>query len=158
MKSNKQGSRWTQLRFALAFNLSSLSLNSCSSCFWLSSLESHKIVVLSSIYELLKNSKLFNDKSDTDIYIIPIGTEIECLKLANEYRNKGYNVEIEMKKRKLKKSLEYANKEKIQYVIVLGEDEIKNRSFILKDMFSGDEKLIKEDKLKLTDWKYIYIW
>ena len=106
---------------------------------------------LSSIYELLKNSKLFNDKSDTDIYIIPIGTEIECLKLANEYRNKGYNVEIEMKKRKLKKSLEYANKEKIQYVIVLGEDEIKNRSFILKDMFSGDEKLIKEDKLKLTD-------
>ena len=56
-----------------------------------------------------------------------------------------------MKKRKLKKSLEYANKEKIQYVIVLGEDEIKNRSFILKDMFSGDEKLIKEDKLKLTD-------
>lgn len=102
---------------------------------------------LSSIYELLKNSDLFNDKSQTEIYIIPMNTEIECLKLANSIRNIGYNVEIEMNNRKLKKSMEYANREKIPFVIVLGEDEINKKSFNIKNMFNGKEFEIQFDNL-----------
>ena len=76
---------------------------------------------LSAIYELLKKD-LEKEKSNTDIFIIPMGTEIESLKLANQFRKNGYNVDIEMNKRKLKKSLDYANREKIKYVIVIGTD------------------------------------
>ena len=53
-------------------------------------------------------------------------------------RNLGYNIEIEMKTKKLKKSLDYANKEKIPYVIILGENEIKNNTIIIKDMFNNN--------------------
>ena len=67
---------------------------------------------LSAIYELLKDNTMFNDKSDTDVYIIPMDTDIESLTLANNLRDLGYNVEIEMKTKKLKKSLDYANKRK----------------------------------------------
>ena len=102
---------------------------------------------LSSIYELLKDSNLFNDKSQIDFYIIPINTEIESLKLANEIRNLGFNVEIEMNKKKFKKSMDYANKEKIPYVIVLGEDEVNKKSFNIKNMFSGEQIEIQFDKL-----------
>ena len=92
---------------------------------------------LSAIYEILKDNDIFNEKSQTDIFIIPIDTKVESLKLANELRSKGFNVEIEMNDRKLKKSMEYANKEKIPYVIVLGEDEIKNNTYIVRDMKNG---------------------
>ena len=102
---------------------------------------------LSSIYELLKENNLFNEKSETDIYIIPIDNDVEGLELANKLRNIGFNVEIEMQKKKLKKSLDYANKEKIPYVIILGEDEIKKRILNIKDMFNNNTLEVEYDLL-----------
>jgi len=102
---------------------------------------------LSSIYELLKDDTMFNDKSDTDFYIIPMDTEIESLKLANALRDLCYKVEIEMKNKKLKKSLDYANKEKIQYVIILGENELNSGFITIKDMFNNNSFEIKLEKL-----------
>ena len=100
---------------------------------------------LSSIYEIMKNRDIFNDKSDIDVYIIPISTEIECLKLANNLRRLGINVEVEMNSKKIKKCLEYANKEKIKYVIVLGEDELNSRKVKLKNMFDNSSFDIEID-------------
>lgn len=94
---------------------------------------------LTSLYELLKNRNIENN---IDIYIIPINTYIDSLKLANEIRNMGYKVDLEMNDKKLKKSIEFANKECIPYVIILGEDEVKQGKFKLKDMNKGDEYLI----------------
>lgn len=102
---------------------------------------------LSSIYEILKDSDIFEDKSNIDIYIIPMNTNIECLKLANILREFGYKVEMEMQDKKLKKSLKYANKEKIPFVIVLGENELKNNRFNLKDMFNNKEITINLNNL-----------
>ena len=104
---------------------------------------------LSSIYELLKDNNIFDKKSDIDIYIIPMDTEIESLNIANNLRNFGYKVEIEMTSKKLKKSLDYANKEKIPYVIIIGENEIQNKCFYLKDMNNNIEYKITElDEIK----------
>ncbi len=92
---------------------------------------------LSSIYELLKDKELFKKKSNIDIYIIPMDTNIESLKLANELRNLGYKVDIQMQNKKLKKSLDYANKENIPYVIIFGEDELSTGKIIIKNMFNN---------------------
>lgn len=102
---------------------------------------------LSSIYEILKNRNI-NDLSKTDIYIISMDTEIESLKLANNLRNLGFNVELEMQKRKIKKSLDYANKENIPYVIILGESELANKEFKLKEMLTGNEIIINLNELE----------
>lgn len=102
---------------------------------------------LSAIYELLKKD-LEKEKSNTYIFIIPMGTEIESLKLANQFRKNGYNVYIEMNKRKLKKSLDYANREKIKYVIVIGTDEISSGQLKIKNMDDGTEMLINIDALE----------
>ena len=104
---------------------------------------------LSSIYELLKNSNLFDDQSQTDIFIVPINTDIECLKIANEIRSFGFCVEVEMTNKKLKKSMDFANKEKIPYVIVLGEDEVKKKSFVLKNMFNGNITEVRMNELDI---------
>ena len=92
---------------------------------------------LSSIYEILKN-KFDNSVSETDIYIIPMNTESESLVIANELRENGYSVEIEMNNRKLKKSLDYANKEGIKYVIIIGSNELETGNIIIKDMINGN--------------------
>lgn len=97
---------------------------------------------LSTVYEILKDNSI-NNISETDIYIIPMDTEIESIKLANRLRNLNYNVEIDMIKRKLKKSLDYANKVKIPYVIILGETEVTEKKFKLKNMYTGEETIIE---------------
>ena len=94
---------------------------------------------LTSIFALLKDREDLNKPTNIDIYIIPMNTKIESLKLANELRNLGYNVEIEMEDKKLKKSLDFCNKEQIPYVIILGEDEITNKVFKIKNMLNREE-------------------
>ena len=89
---------------------------------------------LNVIYEILKNREEFTENALTDIFIIPMGTEIECLKIAESMRKAGYKVEVEMKNRKMKKSLEYANDEKIPFVFILGEDELANNCITVKNM------------------------
>lgn len=102
---------------------------------------------LTSIFELLKDNQTLTNTSPIDIYIIPMNTEIESLKLANNLRYLNYKVDFDMTSKKMKKSLDYCNKENIPYVIILGEDEIKNNSFKLKDMNNKTEYLIKFTEL-----------
>ena len=92
---------------------------------------------LTAIYEILKN-KFDNSVSETDIYIIPMNTESESLVIANKLRESGYAVEVEMNNRKLKKSLDYANKEGIKYVIIIGSNELETGNIIIKDMSNGN--------------------
>lgn len=103
---------------------------------------------LTSIYELLKNDPMFEDSSLLDLYIIPMGTKIESLNLACKLRNLGIKIDVEMEDKKLKKSLDFANKENIPYVIILGDDEIKNNSFKLKNMIENKEEIISFNELE----------
>ena len=52
-----------------------------------------------------------------------------------------------MKNKKVKKALDYANRENIPYVIVLGENEISSNCFNLKNMKTGEEIQISLDNL-----------
>ncbi|MCM3530158.1 histidine--tRNA ligase [Cytobacillus oceanisediminis] len=88
-----------------------------------------------------KSEKELRENPNIDYYIVPLGTQKESLLVANYLRNKGYKVEYEMSNKKLGKALDKANKEKIPYVIIIGENEVKNNQFKIKDMLSGDERV-----------------
>ena len=105
---------------------------------------------LSSIYEILKNDNNIN-ASKTEIYIIPMDTEIESLKIANILRTIGYNVEIELNNRKLKKSLDFANKQGIRYVIIIGTNELQSNKLNVKDMKNGTNVEIRINELNMLD-------
>ena len=81
-----------------------------------------------------------------DYYIIPMDTETECLILAQKLRNKNKKVLIEMNKRKIKKSFDYANKENIPYVIVVGENEVKENKITIKNMKESSQEMIDIDE------------
>lgn len=107
---------------------------------------------LNVIYEILKEREEFTQKALTDIFIIPMGTEIECLKIAEILRKADFKVEVEMKTRKMKKSLEYANEENIPYVFILGEDELKQNQVSVKDMKNKTQTTISLENL-VEDFK-----
>ena len=102
---------------------------------------------LNVIYEILKEREEFTQKALTDIFIIPMGTEIECLKIAETLRKADFKVEVEMKTRKMKKSLEYAHEENIPYVFILGEDELKQNQVSVKDMKNKTQTTISLENL-----------
>lgn len=82
-------------------------------------------------------------KNDSDVfyqlYIIPMGKEFECLKLATDLRKKGIKTIIEMNNKKVKKAFEWANKNNIPFTIVIGENEINTGKIKIKDMNSYKE-------------------
>ncbi|HOZ54205.1 MAG TPA: histidine--tRNA ligase [Bacilli bacterium] len=105
---------------------------------------------LEPIYTILKKDKKYNSNL-IDIYLIPMNTEVESLKLAIKLRQMGYKVIVEMNSRKVKRCFEYADKEKIPYVIVLGENEINSKSFNIKDMKTSKEIEISFNDLNKID-------
>ena len=62
------------------------------------------------------------------------------IQLATKLRNNGVKTEIYLNNKKLKAKFKYADKLKIPYVIVVGEDEINQNKFKLKDMSTGEEE------------------
>lgn len=94
------------------------------------------------IYTALSMQNKDRFKSPVEFYIIPMGTEVESMKLAQEIRHSGFCADIEMTGRKLRKSLDYANKEGIPYVIIMGEEELKSQTVKLKDMINAKERNI----------------
>ena len=89
-----------------------------------------------------------NKKSISDVLIIPMVEDLKIpIEVANVLRNNGINTEIYLNNKKLKAKFKYADKLKIPYVIVIGEDEIEKRVIKLKDMKTGEEKEINLDNL-----------
>ncbi|MEN8700318.1 histidine--tRNA ligase [Bacillus infantis] len=84
-------------------------------------------------------------ESTADYYLIPINTPKESLALAQYLRGKGWRVEMELGGRKVSKALEKANKDNIREVILLGAEEVSNNQYKIRDMKTGEEKIVKFD-------------
>ena len=86
-------------------------------------------------------------QTNIDVFIIPLDTGVEALKLAQSLREKQIRVLVEMKERKLKRSLDYANKNLIPYVIVLGSQEVETGSISLKNMLTSADTTLSIQEL-----------
>lgn len=102
--------------------------------------------VLKEIGFIDKYESGLNDK----YLIIPIGDTFEyCANILKKLLEKGKNAEIYFEGGKLKKKLTYANKLNIKYVILVGEDEVNNGEFDIKDMVTGEQKKLKLSSIDL---------
>ncbi len=90
---------------------------------------------------LLKNI----ERNKKTSYYIPITEERArsvTSKIAKKLKQED-NIVIEgLEKQSLSKSLEFANKKKIDKVIIIGEDELKEKKYIEKDMETGEQNVI----------------
>ena len=98
------------------------------------------------IIEILNTNDLFPKKieSNNNVLISYLSNNLikNSLELANKLREKGIPTDLYSKKAKLKKQLQYANNNNIPFVIIIGEDEIRNGKYILKNMKDGNQNLL----------------
>jgi len=98
------------------------------------------------IIEILNINNLFPKKieSNNNVLISYLSNDLikNSLELANKLREKGIPTDLYSEKAKLKKQLQYANNNNIPFVIIIGEDEIKNGKYILKNMKDGNQNLL----------------
>lgn len=90
------------------------------------------------IYTAMEQRENSADQALVDIFIIPLNTEKEALRLAWQLRQQGNRVEVELSGKKLRKAMEKANRENIRKVIILGENEMKSGRYEMKDMQTGE--------------------
>ena len=86
--------------------------------------------------ELIKAEK----HSMADILIVPMTENMDKpIELASELRRLDINTEVYLNDKKLKAKMKYADKLKIPYVLVIGEDEINSKQVKVKNMETGEE-------------------
>ena len=100
---------------------------------------------LEPIFVILKNET--NKIGLVDIYMVPLDTNTEVLRMANKFRENGYRVLIEMNKKKIAKCFEYADKNNIKYVMIVGEDEVNSGMYKIKNMDKKEENSYSMDEL-----------
>jgi len=104
---------------------------------------------LDRIYDAYIEKNKVEQKTVTRVYIIPINTFKESLKIAEELRNENVNVDIDLTGKGPSKNLQYANSLGIPYVLFVGKEELKQGKVKLKDMNSGKEQLMNAKELVL---------
>lgn len=95
------------------------------------------------IYDVLEELNLFPSSTlqTTKVLISNFDSQAEkyALPLLQQLRNEGIAAELYPSATKLKKQMSYADNKKIQYVILIGSDEIQSGMLTLKNMYSGEQ-------------------
>ena len=100
---------------------------------------------LEPIYAILKEKE--EKVSLIDIYLVPLDTNVDTLKLASILRQNNIKVLIEMNKKKVGKCFEYAEHENINFISIIGSNEIENHTLRIKNMKTKEEFEVKIDDL-----------
>ena len=100
---------------------------------------------LEPIYTILKEENIKTPLYD--LYIFPFEMSPEILNIAQTLRQSGIKVIVEMNRKKIKKVLDFANRNNIPYVIIVGEDEIKTNTYSLKNMLTGEQRSLSLEEI-----------
>ncbi len=87
-------------------------------------------------------------KPAVDVFLATMGdaADLHGGEIAAELRGAGYVVERSADK-KLKRALEVANKMGARFALILGDNEIANQTYLLKDMSSTEQESLTRDQL-----------
>ncbi|MAF51308.1 MAG: histidine--tRNA ligase [Nanoarchaeota archaeon] len=96
---------------------------------------------------LKEKNKLPSQANTTNLFIIPIDNLEKCIPIAEQLRQEGINVSVDLQEKGISKNLDYADKQSIPYVLIVGENELSKNKVKFKNMTSGEEKLISVDKV-----------
>ena len=103
------------------------------------------------IYDVLNTLDLYPRESveQTQVLFINFGEEevSYCLPISTQLRNNGVFTEVFPDNTKMKKQMNYANAKQIPFVVIAGENEIKEGKLTLKNMVTGEQSLLTKEEL-----------
>ncbi len=94
----------------------------------------------------LKDFLISHDLMTTDIMSVTLAVlptdlalNLEAQKIAQEFRVAGVATKVDLSGKKVGKKISLAGEQFVDYVLVLGEDEVKSKSYKVKDLIEGTE-------------------
>jgi len=106
------------------------------------------------LYDAMEELNIFPKEARASSTVLIVHLDEESftygLKIAQSLREKEIACEIYPDQAKIKKQMEYADKKKIPFVIVLGSEEVKTGILTLKTMETGDQQKISFQEIART--------
>lgn len=103
------------------------------------------------IYDVMTGLGLFPEEAgiSTKALFINFGEEEEraALCILKAVREAGISCEIYPENAKMKKQMDYANRRKIPYVVIIGSDERQSRRATVKNMTTGEQQAVAFEQL-----------
>lgn len=103
------------------------------------------------IFDVMASEELFPQEVaiTTKVMFVNFGEKEQdyCLPSLQKLREKGVAAEIFPSSAKMKKQMTYANNKGVPFVVLAGESEIENKVFTLKNMETGEQETVSEQKL-----------
>ena len=103
------------------------------------------------LYDAMEELNLFPEETEITSRILVCHLDGPCrqysLKIVQSLRNKGVSAEVYPDLVKLKKQLEYADRKKIPFAIVIGSDEMKSGTLAFKNMKTGEQLMLKLEQI-----------
>ncbi|AAO36465.1 histidine--tRNA ligase [Clostridium tetani] len=109
---------------------------------------------LTRLFYQLREAKIIGENASSTLsqaLVIPVGDTMEySIKVANKLRENEIISELYLEDAKIGKKFAYADKLKIPYVILIGEDELKEEKVSVKNMETGNqESMSLEEAIKI---------
>ncbi|WP_010479884.1 histidine--tRNA ligase [Thermococcus zilligii] len=84
-----------------------------------------------------------------DVYVVPIGEEVKkaAVEVASALRRAGVRADIELTGRQLRKALDHAGRLGAPYVILIGSKDLAGGRVTIRDMDSGEQKVVEKEKV-----------
>jgi histidyl-tRNA synthetase len=101
------------------------------------------------LISILPEEKLQGLELRPDIYLVSLGEEAQQLafKITHQLRAVGLYVEREIEGGSMKSQMRKANKMSSRFTLIVGENEIKNKQYMLKNMDDGEQWEVAADNL-----------
>ncbi len=104
-------------------------------------------------YQLIESEIIkVNNISSSDLIILPMTDNYKYIyDINNILRNYNVKTDICYLDKGFKQKMKYANKMNNKYIVIIGDDEVKNNTIILKNMISGEQLELNKDDLVNID-------
>lgn len=103
------------------------------------------------IYDCLEELNLFPQEAQQSLRVLFVGMDADshlyAFKTLSKAREAGINADIYPEPAKMKKQLDYADKRKVPYVVIIGSEELQTGQLALKNMISGEQEKLSIDDI-----------
>lgn len=92
--------------------------------------------------------KILNDDS-LDCYVIPVSKNEmkDALLLVDNLRDNAFSVDMDYTNKKMNSKFKEADRYNAKFIVIIGEDEVKNNKLTIKDNLTKEEKKIEKDSI-----------
>ncbi|MBO0589781.1 histidine--tRNA ligase [Cellulophaga sp. E16_2] len=106
---------------------------------------------LDRIYLVLEELELFPEAIDQSLQVLCVNfgdqEALAALKLVTNLRKQGVKADVYPNSAKMQKQMKYANNRNVPFVILIGDEELANNSFVVKNMKEGSQETYSLDKV-----------